>query len=97
LPVPIVRTPGFDAALVLRLLDLGVQGIHVPHVSTAAAARDLVAAGETVGRRLDFLTQEFMREANTLCAKAFDGEITRTGLVLKAVIEQMREQVQNIE
>jgi 4-hydroxy-2-oxoheptanedioate aldolase len=41
---PIVRTPGFDPALVLRLLDLGVQGIHVPHVSTAAAARALVAA-----------------------------------------------------
>ncbi|MGH6814902.1 MAG: YicC/YloC family endoribonuclease [Hyphomicrobiaceae bacterium] len=62
-----------------------------------AAARDLIAAGEPAGRRLDFLTQEFMREANTLCAKAYDGDITRAGLALKAVIDQMREQAQNIE
>lgn len=49
------------------------------------------------GRRLDFLTQEFMREANTLCSKAADIELTRLGLSLKAVIDQMREQVQNVE
>ncbi len=53
--------------------------------------------GEAVGRRLDFLCQELNREANTLCSKSADIELTRTGLALKAVIEQFREQVQNIE
>jgi uncharacterized protein (TIGR00255 family) len=62
-----------------------------------AAARDLVASREPAGRRLDFLAQEFNREANTLCSKAADPETTRAGLELKAVIDQMREQVQNIE
>jgi len=62
-----------------------------------AAARDLLALGEPVGRRLDFLTQEFNREANTLCSKAQNTELTRIGLELKAVIDQMREQVQNVE
>jgi uncharacterized protein (TIGR00255 family) len=62
-----------------------------------AAARELLAEGGPVGRRLDFLAQEFNREANTLCAKSNDGDITRAGLALKAVIDQMREQVQNIE
>jgi uncharacterized protein (TIGR00255 family) len=62
-----------------------------------AAARDLIASSEPVGRKLDFLAQEFNREANTLCSKANDVEITRLGLELKAVIDQMREQVQNIE
>lgn len=62
-----------------------------------AAARDMLASGEAVGRRLDFLCQEFNREANTLCSKAGDLELTRIGLSLKAVIEQFREQVQNIE
>ena len=61
------------------------------------AARELVAAGGPVGRRLDFLCQEFNREANTLCSKASDIELTRIGLDLKAAIEQLREQVQNIE
>jgi uncharacterized protein (TIGR00255 family) len=62
-----------------------------------AAARDLLAAGDAVGRRLDFLCQEFNREANTLCSKSTDVELTRIGLALKAGIEQFREQVQNIE
>ncbi len=62
-----------------------------------AAARELLAAKEPTGRKLDFLTQEFNREANTLCSKSNDVEITRLGLELKAVIDQMREQVQNIE
>jgi uncharacterized protein (TIGR00255 family) len=61
------------------------------------AARALLAEGGAVGRRLDFLTQEFLREANTLCSKAQAIDLTRIGLDLKAVIEQMREQVQNIE
>jgi uncharacterized protein (TIGR00255 family) len=62
-----------------------------------AQARDLIGAGGAVGRRLDFLSQEFNREANTLCSKAADIELTRVGLDLKAVIEQFREQVQNVE
>jgi uncharacterized protein (TIGR00255 family) len=62
-----------------------------------AAARDLLNAEEPVGRKLDFLSQEFNREANTLCSKSSDSEITRMGLHLKAVIDQLREQVQNIE
>ncbi|MGB0671004.1 MAG: YicC/YloC family endoribonuclease [Rhodospirillales bacterium] len=62
-----------------------------------AQAHDLLAAREPVGRRLDFLCQEFNREANTLCSKSSDVELTRTGLAMKAIIEQFREQVQNIE
>ena len=50
-----------------------------------------------VGRKLDFLTQEFNREANTLCSKAQSADLTAVGLDLKAVIDQMREQVQNVE
>jgi uncharacterized protein (TIGR00255 family) len=65
--------------------------------SHVAAARELLASPEPVGRKFDFLTQEFNREANTLCSKANAPEITRLGLELKAIIDQMREQVQNIE
>ena len=61
------------------------------------AARDLMAEGGAIGRRFDFLCQEFNREANTLCSKSADVELTRIGLSLKASIEQLREQVQNIE
>ncbi len=65
------------------------------------AARELIAGARSapgpVGRKLDFLSQEFMREANTLCSKAQSGDLTRIGLDLKALIEQMREQIQNIE
>jgi len=60
-------------------------------------AGDLLRQGETVGRRLDFLCQELNREANTLCAKSADIDLTRVGLSLKAAVEQFREQVQNIE
>lgn len=63
----------------------------------ASAARDLLAGGSPVGRKLDFLSQEFNREANTLCSKAQDTALTGVGLELKTVIEQMREQVQNVE
>lgn len=62
-----------------------------------AAARDLIAGGEPAGRKLEFLAQEFNREANTTCSKAADIEISRIGLELKSVIDQLREQVQNIE
>lgn len=61
------------------------------------AARGHLASDTAVGRRLDFLTQEFMREANTLCSKSQTGALTTVGLDLKATIEQFREQVQNVE
>lgn len=61
------------------------------------AARALLAEGGAVGRKLDFLMQEFNREANTLCSKAQNADLTRAGLALKALIDQMREQVQNVE
>jgi uncharacterized protein (TIGR00255 family) len=60
-------------------------------------ARGLIASGKGVGRKLDFLSQEFNREANTLCSKSTDIALTRTGLALKAVIDQFREQAQNVE
>jgi len=62
-----------------------------------AAARDLLTETAPVGRKFDFLMQEFMREANTLCSKAQSLRLTRIGLDLKTVIDQMREQVQNVE
>ena len=62
-----------------------------------AAARTLIEEGVNIGRRFDFLVQEFNREANTLCSKSASIPLTTTGLKLKATIEQMREQVQNIE
>ena len=66
-------------------------------ISHITAARKLLADGGVIGRRLDFLAQEFNREANTLCSKSFDNELTAIGLELKAVIDQLREQVQNLE
>ena len=84
-----------EAAIVMTKADVREEldrlGAHI------GAARDLLAEEEPVGRRLDFLCQEFNREANTLCSKSSDTELTRVGLELKAVIEQFREQVQNIE
>ncbi len=65
--------------------------------SHVAAGRALLEKTGPVGRDLDFLTQEFNREANTLCSKAQDMELKRIGLELKRVIDQLREQVQNIE
>ena len=62
-----------------------------------AAARSHLAGGGPVGRKLDFLMQEFNREANTLCSKSQHAPLTRVGLDLKTVIDQMREQVQNLE
>ena len=61
------------------------------------AARELMGNGGAVGRKLDFLCQEFNREANTLCSKSQDVTLTRIGLDMKSAIEQFREQVQNIE
>ena len=84
-----------EAALLATRIDVEEELQRL--ASHIAAARELMAAKEPAGRKFDFLTQEFNREANTLCSKANDPEITRAGLELKAVIDQMREQVQNIE
>jgi uncharacterized protein (TIGR00255 family) len=65
--------------------------------SHIAAAHDLLREAANIGRKLDFLIQEFNREANTLCSKSATSALTATGLKLKAAIEQLREQVQNIE
>ncbi len=71
--------------------ELDRLGAHV------AAARALWADPAPVGRKFDFLMQEFLREANTLLSKSQDKALTRVGLDLKTVIDQMREQVQNVE
>ena len=65
--------------------------------SHVAQAREMITKGGPVGRRLDFLSQEFNREVNTTCAKSNDLELTQTGLEMKNVVEQFREQVQNLE
>ena len=71
--------------------ELDRLGTHV------ASARALLAEGGPVGRRLDFLAQEFNRESNTLCSKSNAASLTAIGLELKAVVDQFREQVQNLE
>jgi uncharacterized protein (TIGR00255 family) len=84
-----------EAALLATKVDIREEIDRVnAHVE---AARGLIGADGAVGRRLDFLAQEFNREANTICAKSSDIETTRLGLELKAVIDQFREQVQNVE
>lgn len=84
-----------EAALLATRADITEEidrlGAHVE------AARALLEDGGPVGRKLDFLAQEFNREANTLCAKSASTELTRIGLELKSVIDRMREQVQNLQ
>ena len=84
-----------EAALLAARADIREEldrlGAHLD------SARGLLAGGGPVSRRLDFLAQEFGREANTLCAKANDVALSRIGLDLKVVVEQFREQVQNVE
>jgi uncharacterized protein (TIGR00255 family) len=65
--------------------------------SHVVEVRKVMASGEPAGRRLDFLMQEFNREANTLSSKSQDVETTRAAVTMKVLIEQMREQVQNVE
>jgi uncharacterized protein (TIGR00255 family) len=93
--------PADPARIAQELALIAVRGDVTEEIDRldghVAQARALLDAGGAVGRKLDFLTQEFLREANTLCSKAQGGGLTRIGLDLKAVIEQMREQVQNIE
>jgi uncharacterized protein (TIGR00255 family) len=96
------NTDGADEARIAQELALiavksditeEIDRLHA-HV---AAARDLLATKGPIGRKLDFLMQEFNREANTLCSKSGDAALTQVGLALKTVIDQMREQVQNVE
>jgi uncharacterized protein (TIGR00255 family) len=84
-----------EAALIIAKGDVREELDRL--AAHVAAARDLMAEEGAVGRKLDFLCQEFNREANTLCSKSTDVELTRIGLALKAAIEQLREQIQNIE
>ena len=96
------NTPQFDAqrmaqevALIFVKSDVAEEldrlAIHIQ------AASDLLKAGGAVGRRMEFLMQEFNREATTLCAKAQFSELTSIGLEMKVIIDQMREQIQNLE
>ncbi|MFD0858074.1 YicC/YloC family endoribonuclease [Roseovarius aquimarinus] len=94
--------PGADEARVAQELALiavksditeEIGRLHA-HVE---AARALLASGAPVGRKLDFLAQEFNREANTLCSKAGSSTLTAIGLEMKAAVDQLREQVQNVE
>lgn len=93
---------GFDEARVAQELALMAVKSDVTEEldrleAHVAAARALLADSAPVGRKFDFLMQEFLREANTLLSKAGDLDLTRIGLDLKTVIDQMREQVQNVE
>lgn len=84
-----------EAALLAVKADIReeIDRLHA-HV---AAARELLSQGGPIGRKLDFLAQEFGREASTLCAKAGDPALSRIGLELRTVVDQLREQVQNVE
>ncbi|GAB3441675.1 YicC/YloC family endoribonuclease [Insolitispirillum peregrinum] len=84
-----------EVALIVTRLDVREELDRLR--AHLAQADDLLSKGGACGRRLDFLCQEFNREANTLCSKAQDTDLTRIGLELKAVIDQLREQVQNVE
>jgi uncharacterized protein (TIGR00255 family) len=95
LPPPAPERLAQEVALLAARADVREEldrlGAH------AAAGRSLITGGGAIGRKLDFLCQELNREANTLCSKSADVELTRIGLDLKVAIEQLREQVQNIE
>jgi uncharacterized protein (TIGR00255 family) len=84
-----------EAALIATRADLREEIDRLKaHV---AAARDLIGKGGPVGRKLDFLAQEFNRESNTICSKSNAAAVTASGIELKVVIDQFREQVQNLE
>ena len=84
-----------EAALLASRADMSEELDRLS--AHAHEARALIAGKEPAGRKLDFLSQEFNREANTLCSKSSDIQLTHIGLALKAVIDQFREQVQNVE
>ena len=84
-----------EAALIATKADLREEIDRLKaHV---AAARELIAEGGPIGRKLDFLAQEFNRESNTICSKSNAAQVTAAGIELKVVIDQFREQVQNLE
>ena len=99
----LIANRGAIACRIIRTLRrMGVSPVAVysdadRHAAHVAQAGKLIADGGPIGRRLDFLSQELNRESNTLCAKANDVELTNIGLELKTVVEQFREQVQNLE
>jgi uncharacterized protein (TIGR00255 family) len=84
-----------EVALAAQRLDVEEELSRL--ASHLAEIRSVIARGESAGRRLDFLMQELNREANTLSSKSQDAEMTRCAVDMKVLIEQMREQVQNIE
>jgi len=84
-----------EAALLATRADIAEEVDRL--AAHVLAARELIAIGGAVGRKLDFLAQEFNREANTLCSKSNDRSLTAIGLDLKATVDQFREQVQNLE
>lgn len=90
-----------DARLVQELAVLAVKQDVTEEIDRlrahVAAAWDIIEDDGPSGRRLDFLAQEFNREVNTLCAKSQDTDLTHVGLALKLVVDQMREQIQNVE
>ncbi len=96
------NTDGADPARVAQELALIAVKADVTEEidrlrAHVGAARDLLAGGGPMGRKLDFLAQEFNREVNTLCAKAQSAALTAIGLELKVFVDRMREQVQNVE
>ena len=94
-------SPGLDDRIVQEAAVLATKADVREELdrltSHVAAARGLMAGEGPSGRKLDFLTQEFMREANTLCSKSATTALTAIGLEMKATIDQFREQVQNVE
>jgi uncharacterized protein (TIGR00255 family) len=84
-----------EALLVAAKADIREELDRI--ASHVAQTRELIRKGGPIGRRLDFLAQEFHREVNTCCSKSNDVELTNTGLEMKTVVEQFREQVQNLE
>jgi len=92
--------PGLDERIFLEAAALAAKADvreELDRLTAHVAAARQLAASAPAGRKLDFLMQEFMREANTLCSKSATTALTGIGLELKAVIEQLREQVQNVE
>jgi uncharacterized protein (TIGR00255 family) len=84
-----------EALLVAAKADIREELDRI--ASHIAQTRELINKAGPIGRRLDFLAQEFHREVNTCCSKSNDVELTNTGLEMKTVVEQFREQVQNLE
>lgn len=96
-----IATPVSDDKLAQEIATMAVKADIQEELdrldSHVLEARKLLNSDNSVGRKLDFLCQEFNREANTLCSKSGDSALTKVGLELKAVIDQFREQIQNIE